>query len=264
MKPEGAYTRGFFEGPDNTSLSFIDYGGDGLPLLALHGHMNEGRFVQGLADAIRDDYRVIALDQRGHGESSRPSSFANDRYVDDALALLDYLGVQKAVVLGHSLGGVVAYRLAASRPERVLALIVVDIGAVVDNDLTFVASWPHRAPTQEELIAALGHLGPAHAYSMRQYEYGWGLPFVAEDMIISQRELNGDYWNDWLASRVPALLLHGTQSKVLSYEHAEEMARKRPNTTLVQINAGHAIYYDNPDRYVAEIQNFLKSVGQTL
>jgi len=56
-------------------LSFIDYGGNGLPLLALHGHMNEGRFVQGLAEAIRDNYRVIALDQRGTvNPAGRPAS----------------------------------------------------------------------------------------------------------------------------------------------------------------------------------------------
>ncbi|SEM98086.1 alpha/beta fold hydrolase [Lihuaxuella thermophila] len=258
--PKATFTRKYFTGPDNTKLSYIDYGGDGPPLLALHGHMNEGRFVQGLADAIHHEYRVVALDQRGHGESERPTSYANDRYVDDALAWMDELGLQKAIILGHSLGGVVAYRLAAKQPRRVAAMIVEDVGAVVDSDLSFVAEWPRRAPTREALCEAMGRLGPPHLYSMRQYDDGWGLPFEAEDMIISTRETNGDHWSDWLATDLPALLLHGTRSVVLSCEHAEEMARRRPNTTLVHMDAGHAIYYDNLDAYVKAIRDFLTRI----
>ncbi|MFD1776583.1 alpha/beta fold hydrolase [Paenibacillus rhizophilus] len=109
-----SYTRKFFEGPD-TTLSYIDFGGKGFPMLALHGHMNEGLLAQGLAGALAGEYRVITLDQRGHGESGRPLSYDNDRYVDDVLALLDHLGIDHAALLGHSLGGVVAYRLAAGR-----------------------------------------------------------------------------------------------------------------------------------------------------
>jgi pimeloyl-ACP methyl ester carboxylesterase len=63
-----------------------------------------------------------------------------------------------------------------------------------------------------------------------------------------------------LATNMPALLLHGTRSVVLSHEHAEEMARRRPNTTLVHIEAGHVIYYDNLDEYVKVIKAFLKSI----
>ncbi|GAA5344617.1 hypothetical protein PLACP1_07770 [Planifilum fimeticola] len=57
------------------------------------------------------------------------------------------------------------------------------------------------------------------------------------------------------------MLLYGTQSRVFSWAHAEEMARRRPNTTLVHIDAGHAIYFDNPDAFAAEIRKFLQGIG---
>lgn len=253
------YTRKYLKRPD-TVLSYLDFGGSGEPLLALHGHMNEGLFARGLAAALHGGYRVIALDQRGHGESEQPASYSNDRYVDDAQALLKHLNIGRAVLLGHSLGGVVAYRLAARRPELVRALVIEDIGAAVGDDLSFVLGWPRRMPTKEAFIQALGRFGPVFAYSMREFEDGWGLPFEPEDMVESQGELNGDHWADWLATDCPALLLHGITSPCLSMAQAEEMAARRPNTKLVHLNAGHTIHYDDPDGYIREIRTFLSSL----
>ncbi|WP_156418937.1 alpha/beta fold hydrolase [Fictibacillus sp. FJAT-27399] len=84
----------FFDGPD-TRLSYLDFGGEGTTILALHGHMNEGLFAEGLAEHIQEACRMIALDQRGHGESGRPSSYENDLYVEDAIALLNHLNIEK-------------------------------------------------------------------------------------------------------------------------------------------------------------------------
>ncbi|UZJ80909.1 alpha/beta fold hydrolase [Fictibacillus sp. KU28468] len=76
------------------------------------------------------------------------------------------------------------------------------------------------------------------------------------DILRSQRELNGDYWKEWTVSSVPALL-----KRVLSSEHAQEMVSKRPNTELVSIEAGHAVYFDNPECYREEIINFMSKRG---
>ncbi|MDP9028280.1 MAG: alpha/beta hydrolase, partial [Actinomycetota bacterium] len=151
--------RGYFE-HDGLRLSYLDTaqpGPDGAPvLLALHGHLNEARFIE--QGAIPDDlpYRVIALDQRGHGESDHATSYRVEDYVGDALALLDHLGVERAAVLGHSLGGVIAYSLAARAPDRVPALVVVDIGADNHGDLSITRQWPRRAGGREVLVEAFG------------------------------------------------------------------------------------------------------------
>ncbi|MFF7099894.1 alpha/beta fold hydrolase [Streptomyces nigra] len=87
------------------------------------------------------------MDQRGHGFSDRGPDFSREGYIADATALLTHLGLERPVVLGHSLGGVNAYQFAARHPGLVRALVIEDIGTEIDDDLSFCLSWPHRAPT---------------------------------------------------------------------------------------------------------------------
>ena len=102
--------------------------GEGVPVLLLHGLASSRRFwdlvVPGLAGL-----RVVALDQRGHGDSERPSGpYDGATVVADALTALDALGLSRVVVVGHSWGAGTALRLAATAPERVLAVVAVDGG----------------------------------------------------------------------------------------------------------------------------------------
>ncbi|MGX9225978.1 alpha/beta fold hydrolase [Streptomyces albus] len=108
-------------------LAYLDSGGDHPVLLALHGHFGRGRLFTPLARALAGRYRVVAPDQRGHGRSDSASDFTPEGYADDAVALLDALGIGSATVLGHSMGGAVAYVLAARAPQRVRALVVSDM-----------------------------------------------------------------------------------------------------------------------------------------
>ncbi|MEJ8643650.1 alpha/beta fold hydrolase [Streptomyces sp. MS1.HAVA.3] len=147
-----------------------------------------------MAREVGPAWRVIALDQRGHGESDRAGEYTRDGYVADAAAVLEHVGLGPAVVLGHSLGGVNAYQLAARRPELVRAVVVEDIGAVVDGDLSFAREWPRRAATRAGFLAGVGSAAPHLEGSVREYPDGWGAAFEVEDMVESQRGLNGDHW----------------------------------------------------------------------
>ncbi|MER6216666.1 alpha/beta hydrolase [Streptomyces sp. NPDC001674] len=241
-------------------LSFLDFGGSGRPLLALHGHFGDGRTFAPLASELCGSWRVIALDQRGHGLSDSAPDFSRAGYVEDAAAVLGHLGIRRAVVLGHSLGGVNAYQLAAWIPGLVEALVVEDIGVEVEGDLSFSLSWPRRAPTRDGLLAELGSSARHLRDAVREYADGWGLAFAPEDMAASQRQLNGDHWSDWLASDCPALLLRGSRSTVLSAEHAREMAARRPRTRLVELAAGHTVHETVPGEFAAAVRRFLGSV----
>ncbi|MFD8207002.1 alpha/beta fold hydrolase [Streptomyces sp. NPDC059695] len=241
-------------------LSFLDFGGPGRPLLALHGHFGEGRTFAHLARELRNSWRIIAPDQRGHGLSDRSPDFSRAGYVEDAAAVLQHLGFHRAVVLGHSLGGVNAYQLAARFPRLVDALIVEDIGAEVDGDLSFSLAWPHRAPSRSELLEGLGTSARYLMDAVREFPDGWGLAFDPKDMNASQQELNGDHWNDWLASACPALLVRGSRSTVLSTEHAKDMATRRPHCRLMELPAGHTVHETVPDKFAAAVNEFLGSL----
>ncbi|NNH73688.1 alpha/beta hydrolase [Nocardia uniformis] len=242
---------------DGRRLSYIDYGGPGHPLLALHGHLGEGRTFTRLAKVLTPRWRLVAPDQRGHGESDSVGDYSRDGYLRDTVALLDHLGFDRLPVIGHSLGGVNAYQLAAAQPDRVSALVIEDIGAVVDSDLSFTLDWPNRAVNREALSTALGRLAPHLVDAFRQYTDGWGLAFNPAHMVESQRCLNGDHWADWLASDCPTLLLRGTRSHTLSSYHAAAMASRRARTRLVEVSAGHVIHDDQPEMFAAIVRDFL-------
>ncbi|MFG2842626.1 alpha/beta fold hydrolase [Kitasatospora sp. NPDC048296] len=116
------------------------------------------------ADELRGEWRVIAPDQRGQGESERAADYSREGYLADIEALLDHLGLERVVLLGHSLGGINAYQLATRHPERVEAIVdieaQVELGLEGPNPLAFLLDLPYGAPSWDELIAALGPAAP--------------------------------------------------------------------------------------------------------
>ncbi|MFD3807367.1 alpha/beta fold hydrolase [Streptomyces sp. NPDC058611] len=251
---------GVVETADGRRLAYTDFGGGGAPLLALHGHFQDRRTFGRLAREVGPAWRVIALDQRGHGDSDRAGDYTGEGYVADAAAVLEHLGLGPAVVLGHALGGVTAYRLAARRPELVRAVVVEDIGAVVDDDVSFARDWPRRTRTRAGFLAAVGSAAPHLEGYLREYADGWGTGVEVEDVVASQRGLNGDHWGDWLAVRRPTLLVRGDRSGVLSAEHAREMTVRRAGVRLVELPAGHAVHAGDPEGFVAAVRGFLARV----
>lgn len=251
---------------DGLMLSYLDTGFSSSssmqpPLVALHAHLMQGATYAALAASLDPDYRVIAPDQRGHGESGHAASYTREDYLGDIEALLALLDFPQAVLLGNSLGGVNAYQFAARHPDRVNALIIEDIGAVVTDDISFVLPWRGVFSTREELEVKIGtRFLPYLQDSFRHSEAGWHLAFDPQDMVHSQQNLVGDHWADWLASTCPALILRGRESPVTSEEHMVEMAARRPHTHLLMFDGGHALHADNPGAFNTVVRSFLESL----
>ncbi len=114
-------------------LHVVDYGGQGEVILCVHGLTANSRFWDCVAERLVDEYRVIAFDLRGRGDSEKPHSGYNLRqHTEDAKEVLDALGVKKAIFMGHSLGAMIGSCFAATYPERLSHLILVDGGADFD------------------------------------------------------------------------------------------------------------------------------------
>jgi len=240
------------------TLSYLDAGGEGELIIALHAHWMEGQTFMALADSLQPEWRVIALDQRGHGHSDHAFSYTREDYIHDLAALYDHLGIKRAILLGNSLGGVNAYQFAARHPDRVRALIIEDIGVVVKDDISFVLNWAGVFETRQHLEKVVGpRFLPYLQDSFRQGTNGWRLAFDPTEMVDSQRCLWGDYWSDWLASVCPALLIRGEESRVTSQVHLEAMAARRPHTLLRHLPGGHVVHFDNPEAFAATIRRFL-------
>lgn len=244
---------------EGLTLSYLDQGGEGRPLIALHSHWMEGVTFAPLAAVLAPEWRVIAPDQRGHGHSGHAASYTRDDYLGDLKALFEHLGLEAAVVLGNSLGGVNAYQFAARYPDKVIALIIEDIGAVVTDDTRFALAWGGMFTSREALAERIGpRLLPYLQDSIRQTPEGWRLAFDPRDMVASQEHLNGDHWADWLATDCPALLIRGRESRVTEQSHIEEMGLRRPNTRVLFLEGGHVVHMDNPAGFTDAVKTFLR------
>ncbi|MFJ8012513.1 alpha/beta fold hydrolase [Streptomyces sp. NPDC096339] len=250
---------------DGRTLAYTDFGGTGRPLLALHGGMSEGRAFTGLAAALGEEWRVIAPDQRGHGDSDRAPDYGREGYVADAVALLDHLGLHEPVtVLGYSLGGLNALHLAAAHPDRVGALVDVDATVQIhpaESDwFDFLRGARYTAPTREELLEAAGPLGAqivGQALRPLADGSGWRLPFHPQDQLDSIEGCRGDHWDAWLASDCPALLVHGTRSAALPREVADAMVTRRPGTSYAPLEGDHFVPFQDPEGFYRAVQKFL-------
>ncbi len=175
-------------------------------------------------------------------------------------ALFDHLGLERAVILGNSLGGVNAYEFAAKHPERVVALVIEDIGVELSGDLPPMIGWAGTFAKEEELESQIGPpMLPYLRESFRQTAGGWRLAFEPDHMSLSQALLAGNHWASWLATNCPALLIRGTDSRVTTAAHFEQVAVRRANTQLGTLDGGHIVHKDNLTAFAAAVTSFLSS-----
>jgi len=246
---------------DGLAFSYLDAGGNGRVLVALHAHLMEAATFAPLASALSPQWRVVALDQRGQGFSSHAPTYTRADYLGDLAALFGHLGLETAALLGNSLGGVNAYQFAALYPQRVSALIIEDVGAVISDDISFILPWAGTFVTREDLANQVGaRFAPYFEDSFRHTECGWKLAFEPREMVASQRLLCGDHWQDWLATDCPALLIRGRDSRVTTAEHTEQMAERRPNTTLLSLDGGHVLHKETPTEFTSAVRTFLQNL----
>ena len=123
------------------SVHVLDWGGDGTPMLALHGLASSGHWYRRVAPYLCQEYRIVAPDQRGHGATTQaPTGYDWQTLAEDAVRVLDHFEMERAVVLGHSWGGHVSSNLAMRFPDRVSRLVMID-GGFQDGTLMPNPTW---------------------------------------------------------------------------------------------------------------------------
>ncbi len=116
-------------------LHVVDWGGSGPTLLLTHGITAQAHVWDPVAMALRDRFRVLSLDQRGHGDSSKPpAGYAATDFAADMVSVLDALADGPSLVMGHSLGGRNSLALAALHPERITAAVSVEFGPWIGRE----------------------------------------------------------------------------------------------------------------------------------
>ena len=122
-------------------MRYLDWGGEGQPVMALHGLASSAHWYDIVAPLLNGHCRVIAPDQRGHGQTTQATGgYDWQTLAEDTVGLMDYLGVERTTVFGHSWGGNVAIALAARFPERIDRLVMID-GGFLGGRSPIGATW---------------------------------------------------------------------------------------------------------------------------
>lgn len=274
-----------FTAPDGRGLAYVDSGGSGPAVLCLAGLTRNHRDFDPLARHLAPRYRVVRLDSRGRGGSDRAEDPAAEYTIpveaEDARALLDHLGLATAAIIGTSRGGILGMAIAAAEPDRVDALVLNDIGAVVEAEgLARIAAYLGWRPDWPDLNAAaqalMGANAPAfpdvplarwrvHAQAICRTVGGRAMldidPRLGEAVAEAMQPEEGgiELWPlfESLAA-IPILTIRGANSDILSADTVARMAQIHPQMDYVEIaNRGHAPFLDEPAALSA-IDRFLE------
>ena len=281
------WTDRFWTSPDGLRLHFRDYAGptDRPPILCLHGLTRNSRDFADFAARYAGEWRVIAPDFRGRGESDRdpqPKRYAPAVYAADIVGLLDMLQVRQAVFVGTSLGGLVTMVIAAKTPRRIAGTVLNDVGPELDpRGLARIADYVGKPVRFDDWNAAAAALAQRHSAAHPNYramdwdryarricrERDGGIIFdydmaIADNFRAARPAPAVDAWPHFHAlSGAPLLILRGQLSDLLAASVAQAMVEAHPNAQLVTVaGVGHPPDLAEPEA-VAAIDRLLQSVA---
>ncbi|RSS45961.1 alpha/beta fold hydrolase [Streptomyces sp. WAC08241] len=254
---------------EGVRISCRDRGGPGVPVVLLHGLAGHAGEWDAIAHDLSPRYRVVTVDQRGHGASERrPRDVSRAAYVADVVAVLEQLDLQQPVLVGQSLGGHTAM-LAAAHPGLCRALVLVEAGPGGPNRNVqaeigeWLDSWPRPFPSREAAVAFLGDgpVGEGWAAGLVERDGGWWPRFERDVMVGSLAEnAQRSFWGEWSNVTCPSLVVLG-QTGIIPPEEIDEMLRRRPETVALSVpGTGHDVHLERPDVLRHVLHGFLGDV----
>lgn len=244
-------------------------------LICLHGTSGNSKHWNRLAHFLESSYRVIALDQRGHGESEKPDSgYDTLNLMHDLETFIDKLGISKFSLLGASLGSRVATMYAANHPDVVERLVLIELSFAMPEEAKMrmirgQLSKPTYFNSSEDALAYSKATRPEWSDEMhkdamaqdlltdRDGRLVWAYSIQAAVKCLEQAD--SDQWDDLVNIRCPTLLVRGEKSNVLTKPTAEKILAIVKDCKFVQIaNAAHGVARDNPKQLNQAVSDFLK------
>ncbi len=275
-----------FHAKDGRRLAYRDSGGDKRPVLCLGGLTRNGRDFDCILERLVARFRVIRLDSRGRGASEYAADplaeYAVPTEAADAMALLDHLGIARTALIGTSRGGILGMAIGAGRPGLISALVLNDVGAVVEMaGLLRIMVGLGRPPRAASFEAAGEQLKAENArgfpdvsrerwiaHARAIYDEEDGRPVLAYDpklrfAVGAAIEGQTDRLSLWplfeALDTIPILVIRAENSDILTAETVTSMQTHRPDLHYVEVaGRGHAPFLDEPEAIDA-IESFLEA-----
>lgn len=207
-----------------------DVTGDGPPMVLLHGLGERASDWAPVRERFAAAYRTIAFDLHGHGASDWPGEYSHDLIEADVCAALDLLGLRGVVLVGHSMGGSVGFRIAAHRPDLVARLVVEDVVPPRPRDRAVPSRPDGELPFDWRAVPAM----MAEA--------------SAEDPLA---------WEMLALIEAPTLLVSGGAASHIPSGHVEEVASRVPRCEVVTIEAGHHVHEKASEEFAGAVLRWL-------
>ncbi|MGI5499594.1 alpha/beta fold hydrolase [Lentzea sp. CA-135723] len=228
---------------DGQLVSYVDHGGDGPAVVLLHSFLMDVTMWAPQVAAFGDRYRLIAIDERGHGDTPATGPFDHWDVARDALAVLDALDVPRAAVIGTSQGGFAALRVALLAPGRVTALALLGTSGEPEDEQVAAAYdqlaevWIAQGP--ESVIEAVAKICLGD-YDPADWTPKWSAVEPARLRLIMSALVSREGVLDQVgAIDVPALVLHGTADLAYPFAKAEALVAALPQAEpLVLVDGG--------------------------
>jgi non-heme chloroperoxidase len=254
--------------PSGVKLHYVERGAENPSrvVIMLHGYTDSSYSYQSLMDRLDPTIQAIAIDQRGHGDSSKPGCcYAPQDFASDVVAFMDARKIQTATIVGHSMGGVIAQLVALRAPERVSGLVILG------------SSASFSSPAVEGLLGAVKEMTEpvdrkfAHEFQASMFTE----PIAAsalEPYVDASMKVPARVWRDVLMQLAPidlrkdlrhikarTLILWGDKDEVVTRADQATLSQEIPNATLkVYENIGHGMHWETPDRVAADLGAFVR------
>jgi esterase len=260
-------------------LHYLDWGTKGKPpIVLLHGGALNAHTWDLCCLALRDDYRCLALDQRGHGDSdwADDQDYSIGAQLEDTKGFVDKLGLDKFILVGMSLGAINALAFAVAHPERLSHLVIIDAGPEMrrpgSSRIRDFVNEVQETVTVEAIIEKALKFNPRRdpailrrslMHALRQQADGtWRWKYDTRRFKSmgqeSHRAARAALAEGLQRIHCPTLVVRGGESDVFHDEDAERLVARLPNGRWVKVpNAGHTVQGDNPKDLVAELRRFL-------
>ncbi|MFN2250324.1 MAG: alpha/beta fold hydrolase [Anaerolineae bacterium] len=253
---------------DNATLAAVDRG-NRPPLLLVHGFPLDHEVWQAQIGAFEDQRRVIAPDLVGFGASSPEGRSSLDRHADDLAALLDDRGIERAVVVGLSMGGYVALSMWRQHPSRMAGLVLVASRAGGDVEANRAARYQMSIAVKDKGVGPIADAllprmlsedaAPETREALREMMHRQ----PADGVVAALRAMAArpDSGPDLPTVDVPTLIVTGDEDAIISVASSEAMAAAIPNAELKVVpGAGHIVNMEEPGAFNALLRSFLERV----
>lgn len=267
MKADCSFVRA-----NGLKFAYVEQGQrEGPAVIMLHGYTDSHRSFDLLRAHLPETWRVIAMTARGHGRSDKPGCcYSMDHFADDVAAFMDALSVKRAILVGHSMGSAIALQTAATYPERIDGIVLID----------GFADYGGNAPVAE-LVAAVAEIGdkvdPDFALAFQESTVAQMIPQGFLEMVVGESlrcpphvwraalrgQIEADILGAAKACRAPALLLRGDKDEFVPLTDLFKLREALPSARIFSLaGLGHAPHWEAPEDVAQRLVAFVGEVEE--